>query len=311
MTAPQALRSADYSELIERLHRHVDRLAGLIGPRHIGRPGALHAAASLIERELSQSDYTVHRQPYTIHDIEVANLMAEMRGTLPEAGILILGAHYDTVEVSPGADDNASAVAVMLEVARLLRGRQFRRTVRFVAFACEEPPHFYTGDMGSQVYARECRQRGDHIVGMLCLEMVGCFTDQPGTQQMPRGIPRLFRWAFPRRGNFLAAVGNCRSWRLAWSFRRGFKTSVRFPLYSMVLPEKLNVIRLSDNSSFWDQGYPALILTDTSFLRNPHYHLPTDTPDTLDYSRMAEVTLGIAGALSRLAGLSVPGPSVP
>jgi hypothetical protein len=164
--------------------------------------------------------------------------------------------------------------------------------------------------MGSQVYARACRECGERIVGMLCLEMVGYFTDQPGTQPIPPAIPRLLRPAFPRRGNFLAAVGNLRSWRLAWSFRRGFKKATRFPLYSIVLPEAVSVIRLSDNSSFWDQGYPALILTDTSFLRNPHYHLPTDTPDTLNYSRMAQITLGVAGAISHLASPSAPGPPV-
>ncbi len=304
--APAESRPESHPELAERLRRHVDRLAGLIGPRHIGRFGALDSAASLIEHELSESGYAVQRQPYRVHNVEVANLIAETPGTMSEAGILILGAHYDTVEASPGADDNGSAVAVMLETARLLRGRQFKRTIRFVAFACEEPPHFYTGDMGSQIYARACRRRGERIVGMLCLEMVGYYTDQPGTQQVPQGIPRFLRTAFPRRGNFLAAVGNFRSWRLAWSFRRGFKKATRFPLYSVVLPESVHAIRLSDNSSFWDQGYPALMLTDTSFLRNPHYHLPTDTPSTLDYSRMAQVALGVAGATARLAGPASP-----
>ncbi len=308
--APAESRPESHPELAERLRRHVDRLAGLIGPRHIGRFGALDSAASLIEHELSESGYAVQRQPYRVHNVEVANLIAETPGTMSEAGILILGAHYDTVEASPGADDNGSAVAVMLETARLLRGRQFKRTIRFVAFACEEPPHFYTGDMGSQIYARACRRRGERIVGMLCLEMVGYYTDQPGTQQVPQGIPRFLRTAFPRRGNFLAAVGNFRSWRLAWSFRRGFKKATRFPLFSIVLPESVPAIRLSDNSSFWDQGYPALILTDTSFLRNPHYHLPTDTPDTLDYPRMVQVTLGVAGAIARLAGRASPLPAI-
>lgn len=290
------------TELAERLRQHVDRLAGLIGPRHAGRPSALDAAASVVERELSQSGYVVQRQPYTVDDVEVANLIAELPGTWAASDILIVGAHYDTVETSPGADDNASGVAVMLEAARLLRGRHFGRTIRFVGFTCEEPPYFYTGDMGSQVYAYACRERGERIIGMLCLEMLGYFSDLPGTQQIPPQIPRLLRWAFPHRGMFLAAVGNLRSWRLLGPFRRGFKRAVRFPLHSIVLPEALNAIRLSDNSSFWDQGYPALMLTDTSFLRNPHYHLPTDTPDTLDYAKMAQITLGIAGAVSWMAG---------
>ena len=118
---------------------------------------------------------------------------------------------------------------------------------------------------------------------------------------VPEAIPQWLRWAFPRRGDFLAAVGNPRSLGLAWNFRRGFKRATRFPLFSIVLPESIHEIRLSDNSSFWDQGYPALMLTDTSFLRNPHYHQPSDTPETLDYERMALVTLGVAGAIRRLA----------
>ncbi|HEV3417366.1 MAG TPA: M28 family peptidase, partial [Pirellulales bacterium] len=220
-------------------------------------------------------------------------------GTKRHDEIVILGAHYDTVWMTPGADDNASAVAVLIEAARLLRGTTLRRTARFVAFTCEEPPHFHLETMGSQVYARACRERHERIMGMLCLEMVGYFTAE-ARQALPPAIPKRLRWLFPRRGDFLAAVGNLRSWRLAWSFRRGFKRAVRFPLFSIVFPESVHEIRLSDNSSFWDQGYPALMLTDTSFLRNPHYHQPTDTPETLDYDRMAQVTLGVAGAMRRL-----------
>jgi Zn-dependent M28 family amino/carboxypeptidase len=273
----------------------------LIGPRHLGRPSALDAAASLIEREFADIGDPVERQTYDVSGREVANLIVERRGTQRPREIVILGAHYDTVDTTPGADDNASAVATLIEVARLLHGHSFRRTVRFVAFTCEEPPHFYTDTMGSEVYARRCRQLGEQIVGALCLEMVGYYSSKPGSQQIPQEIPRILRWAFPRRGNFLAAVGNTRSWRLVWTFRRGFKRAVRFPLYSIALPERVHEIRLSDNSSFWDYGYPALMLTDTSFLRNPHYHRDTDTPDTLDYARMARATVGIAGGIARLA----------
>jgi hypothetical protein len=155
--------------------------------------------------------------------------------------------------------------------------------------------------MGSQVYARECKSRGDNIVAMLCLEMVGFYSKDCGSQRIPLGIPRAFHWMFPKRGNFLAAVANLRSIRLLWQFRRGFKRAGRLPLFTIALPESINEIRLSDNSSFWDQGYPALMLTDTSYLRNPHYHLATDTPDTLDYERMTRVTLGVAGAVQYLS----------
>ncbi|HUN82364.1 MAG TPA: M28 family peptidase [Phycisphaerae bacterium] len=292
----------DQRQIAEKLRLHVDRLAGLIGPRHLGKPAALEAAASYIEREFSSLGYQGERQRYRVGDQETDNLVVEMRGAGSADEILILGAHYDTVSMTPGADDNASAVAVLIEVARLLQGSFFRRTVRFVAFTCEEPPHFYTDSMGSQVYARRCRSFNEKIVGMLCLEMVGYFSTKKGSQRAPTEVPRILRWIFPRRGDFLAAVGNMRSGRLCWAFRRGFKRTVRFPLYSVILPERLNAIRLSDNSSFWDQGYPALMLTDTSFLRNPHYHESTDTPDTLDYERMGRVTVGVAGGLARIAG---------
>jgi Zn-dependent M28 family amino/carboxypeptidase len=288
-------------QLVENLRRHVDRLAGLIGPRHAGRPVALSAAVTLIENEFSQSGYSVERQCYLAAGHEVANLIATIPGSIRPDEIVILGAHYDTVETTPGADDNASAVAVLIEVARLLRDCRPPRTIRFVAFACEEPPYFYTGEMGSQVYAKACRNRGDRILGMLCLEMVGYYSIAPNSQRLPEAIPRFLRWAFPRRGNFLAAVGNLRSMKLSWTFRRGFKHAARFPLFSICLPEAVHDIRLSDNSSFWDQGYPALMLTDTSYLRNPHYHLATDTPETLDYDRMSDVTIGVAGGVAKLA----------
>jgi Zn-dependent M28 family amino/carboxypeptidase len=289
--------------LTTNLVRHVDRLAGLIGPRHVGNPRALAAAAALVEKELAGFGYTVERQTYSAAGQEVANIVAELPGDKRPCEIVILGAHYDTVASTPGADDNASAVAVMLEVARLMRDLRPQRTVRFIGFACEEKPHCYTSEMGSQVYARACRLRAERIVGMLCLEMVGYYSSEPASQRIPPTIPRIFHPLLPHRGDFLAAVGNLRSWRLVWKFRRGFKRAVRMPLLSLSLPEKVQEIRRSDNSSFWDQGYPALMLTDTSFLRNPNYHLASDIPDTLDYERMTDVTLGIVGGTSAVAGV--------
>ena len=159
--------------------------------------------------------------------------------------------------------------------------------------------------MGSQHHARQSRQRGDKIVGMLCLEMVGYYSLHKGSQAIPPAIPKWLHRFFPQRGNFLAAVGNMPSWKLNWQFRRGFKRGTRrMPLFSICLPEKINEIRLSDNSSFWDQGYPALMLTDTSYLRNPNYHQATDTPETLDYPRMTEVTLGVAAAMRTVVAVA-------
>lgn len=288
--------------LVTRLHTHVDRLAGLIGPRHPGRPKSFNAAADYIERELGQSGDKAIREGYQIHDQQVANIYMEWPGTTRPQETIIVGAHYDTIPGTPGADDNASAVAMLLEIARVLRPHACPRTIRFIAFACEEPPYFHLDSMGSQVHARLCRRRDERVKAMLCLEMVGYYSDVPGSQRVPEGIPAWLHWAFPRRGNFIAAVGNMRSAPLVWRFRRGFKAASSFPLFSIALPERVGAIRLSDNSSFWDQGYPALMITDTSFLRNPHYHCSTDTVETLDYDRMAQATLGVAGACARLAG---------
>jgi Zn-dependent M28 family amino/carboxypeptidase len=289
------------ANVVDNLRRHVDRLAGLIGPRHVGLPRALAAAAGLVESELSSAGYAVERQSYLAAGHSVDNLVAELPGSRRADEIVILGAHYDTVAATPGADDNASAVAVLLEVARLFRPWQSGRTIRFVAFACEEMPHFHTGEMGSQVYAKACRARGESVVGMLCLEMVGFYSTEPDSQRLPPGIPKFLRPIFPPRGDFLASVGNLRSWRLAWQFRRGFRRAERFPLFSIVLPEAIQDIRRSDNASFWDQGYQALMLTDTSYLRNHHYHQASDTPETLDYERMASVTHGVLGGLASVA----------
>jgi Zn-dependent M28 family amino/carboxypeptidase len=292
-----------HAALVERLRTHVDRLAGLIGPRPLAMPQAFHSAATYVERQLGDAGYEVTRQTYSVGGEEVANLMAELPGGQRRDEIVVLGAHYDTVPGTPGADDNASAVAVLIEVARLMRRLAPQRTVRFVSFACEEPPYCYTSDMGSRVYARECRVRGEKIVGMLCLEMVGYYSTEPRSQKVPATIPRVFHPLFPRRGDFLAAVANLRSWRLLRKFRRGFKRAVKFPLFSIALPEVIQEIRRSDNSSFWDQGYKALMLTDTSFLRNANYHMASDTPETLDYARMAEVTVGVAGGAGCVAGM--------
>lgn len=290
------------AQLARNLANTVDHLAGLIGPRHLGPPRGMAAAATLLERELIRLGYGVRRETYSAQGEEVANLIAEIPGASRPQEIVILGAHYDTVETTPGADDNASGAAVLLEVARLMRPAAPKRTLRFVAFACEEAPHFLTREMGSQVHAEGCRKRGEKVVGMLSLEMLGYYSTAAGSQALPPTIPGFLRWIFPKRGDFVAAVGNLTSMGLLGKFRRGFKRTVRFPLFSICLPEAIGEIRRSDNSSFWDQGYSALMLTDTSFLRNPHYHQPSDTPDTLDYERMSEVTLGIVGGLSRLTG---------
>lgn len=291
----------DRDAIEANLRLHVDRLAGLIGPRHLGKPKSIVATIGYIKNQWSDMRYEVQEESYKVGDDTATNLIVETGGKQRAQQVVLLGAHYDTVFCTPGADDNASAVAVMLEASRLLKHYQGKRTARYVAFACEEPPYFNCDAMGSQFHARRCRQQNQDIAAMLCLEMVGYYRLTKGSQQIPPAIPKSLRRFFPDRGNFLAAVGNLSSWKLAWNFRRGFRKGTRrLPLFSICLPEKVNEIRLSDNSSFWDQGYQALMLTDTSYLRNPHYHQATDTPETLDYPRMTEATIGVATAMKRL-----------
>lgn len=289
-------------EIESNLRLHVDRLAGLIGPRTLKRPKTIEATIGYITGQWNSAGYDVAQETYEAIDDTATNLIVEKPGGKKTSEIVLLGAHYDTVPTTPGADDNASAVAVMIEVSRLLREHTGKRTARYVAFACEEPPYFNFGCMGSQYHAGQARKRNDSIVAMLCLEMVGFYRDEPNSQTVPPSIPASLHRFFPKRANFLAGVGNLRSWKLVWSFRRGFKRGTKMPLFSIALPEKISEIRMSDNSSFWDQNYPALMLTDTSFLRNPHYHQESDTPETLDYERMTEVTLGVVSAMKRLLG---------
>ena len=286
------------AEVETQLRSHVDTLARLIGPR--ASASSLQATRSYLRQQWTGE--SIREELFEAHQRDGLNLIIERRGTKRPEQIVLLGAHYDTVTTTPGADDNASAVAMLLEVVRLLADHRGHRTVRYVAFDAEEPPHFYMNSMGSQSHARQCRSRDESIVAMICLEMVGYFRNEPNSQTVPESISRPLRRLFPSRGNFLAAVGNPKSAMLNWRFRRGFKRTSTLPLFSICLPEAIHEIRLSDHSSFWDQGYPAIMLTDTSFLRNSHYHQPSDTPETLDYERMAEATFGVAGAIKRLAG---------
>jgi Zn-dependent M28 family amino/carboxypeptidase len=192
--------------------------------------------------------------------------------------------------------------------ARVLAGRPSTYTLRFVAFANEEAAHHSVGTMGSEHYARRCVvERSERVVGMLSLEMVGYYRTERGSQTIPKALPRVTRHVFPKRGDFLAVVANPKSVRLLLRFWQGFRRSrPRFPVFPVALPELVHDIKRSDHRPFWDLGIPALMVTDTSFLRNPHYHQPSDTPDTLDYDRLTRATLGVAGGIGQLAGIRQP-----
>jgi len=287
---------------VDALRRHVGVLAGEIGERNVRRPQALAAAERYIAGEWSSQGYEVATQRYAAAGIDCANVEVVIPGESASGEIIVVGAHYDTVEGSPGADDNASAVSALLEISRALADARPARTLKLVAFVNEEAPFFFWGSMGSGVYAKAARQRGDDIRAMFSLEMLGCYSDAPGSQT----YPPFLSYFYPSCGNFIAFVSNLRSRHMLKAAVAAFQASSRFPCESAALPAWIPGVGWSDQLSFWRVGYPGIMVTDTAFHRNPDYHCPTDTPDKLDYSRLAQVTGGLAGAFARLANAPLP-----
>jgi len=285
------------STLEEQLRRHVQALAGEIGERHVWRPQALRAAADYIRAQFEALGFAVAAQAYDAHAVRCENLEVAIPGSRRAGEIVLAGAHYDTVAGSPGADDNASGVAGLIEIARSLRAIAPQRTVKLVAFVNEEPPFFYFGQMGSTVYATAARARGDDIRIMLSLEMLGCYRDEPGSQ----AYPLFLKWFYPDRGNFIAFVSNLRSRRALAELTHAFRAHCAFPAERLASPGFVPGVSWSDQRSFWRAGYPGVMVTDTAFYRNPHYHGATDTPERLRYPEMAQVVHGLARALAALA----------
>lgn len=280
----------------DRLRRHVHALAGEIGERNVWRPGTLERAAAYLEQEWRAQGYPVQRQPYRAAGHAVANLEVVRPGRARPSEIVVIGAHYDTVEFSPGANDNGSGVAALLELSRWAATQEFDRTVRFVAFVNEEPPFFQTEQQGSFVYARRCRQRGEEIRAMVSLETMAYFTDAPRSQK----YPALFRWFYPDRGNFIAFVANLRSRGLLGDAVAAFRGATAFPVECCATWARVPGVGWSDHASFWAHGYRALMVTDTAPFRYPQYHSELDTPERLDYAALVAVTTGLAGVVEYL-----------
>ena len=282
----------------DNLVRQVGVLAGRIGERNVWHPRELAAAALYIRETLEGLGYEVRTQSFESHGLTLQNLEIELPGNKVPEEIIILGAHYDSVAGAPGANDNASGIAALLEIARLLAGNSYPRTVRLVAFANEEPPFFYGEEMGSTVYATRSRQRGEQIKAMLVLETIGYYTDIPGSQHYP--FP--FSFFYPDTGNFIGFVGNLSSRHLVRRAIGTFRASTAFPSEGVAAPGWMKGIHWSDHWSFWQAGYPAIMITDTALFRYQHYHAATDTPEKIDYSGLARVTRGLADVVAELAG---------
>lgn len=281
------------------LGKSLEILATRIGERHLGKPEPLESAAVWIESSLGGANlgYVVERHPYEVEGKTVRNLVAELPGRERRDEIVVVGAHYDTVPGSPGANDNGSGIAALISLARAFAGEAQGRTVRFAAFVNEEPPYFQTEAMGSLVYARACRARQEKIVAMLCLETIGYYSDKEGSQKIPPGLTD----EFPTKGNFLAFVGDEASRFLVDSAKSAFRKGSSIPVMGGVFPADVPGVGWSDHWSFWQAGFPAVMITDTAPYRYPHYHLATDTVDKIDLEKLEDATRGIKAIIDALA----------
>lgn len=286
------VKISDRIEIEQNLKDHVEQLATTIGERNLWHFDRLEQAARYIEEQLKECGYEPQAESYEVEGKTCRNIFVEKKGVERPGEIVLIGAHYDTVPGSPGANDNASGVAALLEIAHLLAEVETRRTLRLVAFVNEEPPFFQTDRMGSRVHARRSVQRGDNIVAMISLETIGYYSDEKGSQDFPSQVLRPF---YPDSGNFLAFVGNLGSRRAVDNAIEAFRRHCEFPAEALIAPGWLTGVDWSDHWSFWEEDYPALMVTDTAPFRYPHYHSASDTPDKLDYNSLSRVTKGLAG----------------
>ncbi|MBP0015237.1 MAG: M28 family peptidase [Roseofilum sp. SBFL] len=257
----------------------------------------LLATAQYLETEFTRAGYQVNHYQYSIDAQEFDNLEVEIPGTTKAEEIIVIGAHYDSVAHVPGANDNGSGAAAVLALARRFAGKPQQRTLKFLEFVNEENPFGWTEDMGSLIYAKICKQRQDNIVGMMSLETMGYYSDKPGSQQYPAPL-NLF---YPLQGNFIAFVGNLDSGNWVRQVIGSFRQHTLFPSEGAALPNFLPGVGWSDHWSFWQQGYPALMVTDTAPFRYPYYHRAEDTPDKIDYGKLARVVAGLERVIRDVA----------
>lgn len=294
-TGPLKPLTAEEITLRDNLRRHVAAIATL--EHNIFHFAELEAAARYIEGTLGGFGYRVGTQRFSAAPGEVRNIEVELTGAARAEEIILVGAHYDSVFGAPGGNDNGSGVAAALELARLFKDERPARTLRFVLFVDEEPPFYQSEEMGSRYHARRAKARGEMIVAMFSLETIGCYSDEPGSQHYP--FPLGF--FYPRTGNFIAFVSNFASRPLLHEVIALFRRHAEFPSEGVAAPAFVPGVDWSDHWSFWKEGYPALMVTDTAPYRYPHYHAKTDTLDRVDYDRLARVTSGLHRTLRALA----------
>jgi len=285
--------------LAARLKTHIAAIAAR--EHNIAHHDELEKVARYIETTLESYGYVVHRQNFAVDDKTVRNIdvIIEPRTGVPAPEVLVVGAHYDSAPTTPGANDNATGAAAVIELARLLgdlKGSTKRR-IRFALFVNEEPPYFQTPDMGSLRYAQALAAQNERVVAMYSLETLGYYSDKPGSQQ----YPGPFGMMFPDRANFIAFVGMLGSRPLVRETVRSFRSHTAFPTIGGAAPASLEGIGWSDHWAFAEQGFPAVMITDTALFRYPHYHRPTDTPDKVDVEKLARVVKGIERVIREAA----------
>ena len=297
--APARVDAAEEARLQAQLLRHVSAIAG---ERNWRRPEALEAAAMYIEGQLKTMGYRIIRQEVPSKTGPVRNIEARLGGEPGQGGkgVVVIGAHYDSAQNTPAANDNGSGVAVLLELARGFAGQRAApgfAGVNLVFFVNEEPPHFKTSMMGSWVYAAELEARKQKVAAMYALETMGAYYDASGSQHYP--LPG-FTLAYPDQGNFLAFVSDIGARDQVREAVGAFRASARLPSEGVAAPALLQGIDWSDHWSFRQHGFPGMMVTDTALFRYAHYHMPEDTPEKIDYLRLAKATLGLHEMFSGL-----------
>ena len=307
-SAPASLPDASEEEirLAEALEADVRFLADEIGERNLFTPGSMETSVQWIGERMEAIGYEPRIKPYALRGIrvpelagrEARNLVAEVPGEDKPEKILVVGAHYDSVPGSPGANDNASGMAALLALAEWFRENPQPVTLRFVAFANEEYPFFKTPDMGSYAWAEQALERGDDIIAMMSMDGIGYFSDAPDSQHYPLpGIGLLY----PDQGNFIGFITRSRDASLVRRAIRAFRESASLPSEGAALPAAIDGVAFSDHWSFWQHDIPAFLVTDTLPFRDPYYHSSGDTPERLDYERMARLVKGLRATVERLA----------
>jgi len=281
----------------ENLKEHVYTIVEKFDDRVYSNTQMLNATAKYIYNEFSKYSDDVSYQTYELKEFvndetsEYRNVIANFKGSKPcDDGLRIVGGHYDTFGGQVGANDNTSSVAALLELARVLKLNTPKCDVQLVSYTLEEPPAFRTPKMGSFIHAKRLKERGVKVKLAIALDMIGFYSDEPNSQSYPVPLMDLY---YPRQANFISIVSNLSNILEVREAKNIFKKTSNLPVYSINAPDSIPGIDFSDHQNYWKFDYPALMISDTAFYRSANYHTEHDTPDTLDYEKMAKVVEGV------------------